>query len=148
MSGPPVLAEMAEHVVTPVIREADLARARAVVAGLREGGFRVFEITLSVPGATELIAELAAESDLIVGVGTVLTSGDAERAIAAGARFVVSPAVLPEVAAAARAGGAAAVLGALTPSEVIGARLAGAHAVKVFPASSVEGPAHLSPTYS
>jgi 2-dehydro-3-deoxyphosphogluconate aldolase/(4S)-4-hydroxy-2-oxoglutarate aldolase len=143
VSAGPTLAALAAHVVTPVIREPDAARARAVIAALREGGFRVFEVTLSVPDAAELVAELASDPDLIVGVGTVLTSDDAARAAEAGARFVVSPAALPEVAAAAREAGAAAVLGALTPTEVLAARAAGADAVKVFPAASVGGPAHV-----
>ena len=138
-----VLDALARHVVTPVVRESDTERAREVVAALREGGLRVFEITLSVPDAIGLIAELGRDADLTVGVGTVLSGADAARAVEAGARFVVSPAALPEVAEAARAGGAAAVLGALTPTEVVAARGAGADAVKVFPAASVGGPAHV-----
>ena len=143
MSDVSVLATLARHVVTPVVREADAERAREVVAALREGGLRVFEVTLSVPGAIDLVAELARDADLTVGVGTVLSGADAARAVEAGARFVVSPAALPEVAGAAHAGGAAAVLGALTPTEVVAARVAGADAVKVFPAGSVGGPSHV-----
>lgn len=138
-----VLATLADHVVIPVIREADAGRARGVVRALREGGFRVFEITMSVPGAVDLIEELAQDADLTVGVGTVLTADDAKRAVAAGARFVVSPALVSSVADVTRTTGAAAVLGAVTPTEVLAARSAGADAVKIFPADSVGGPRHL-----
>lgn len=143
MTPDSVLDVLRRHLVTPVIREASVERARAVVAALRQGGFRVFEVTMSVPEALALVETLASDADLTVGIGTVLRAEDAEAAVGAGARFVVSPAVLPDVAEAARSGGAAAILGALTPSEVLAARAAGAHAVKVFPAESVGGPAHV-----
>lgn len=143
MTPESVLDVLRRHLVTPVVREASIERARSVVAALREGGFRVFEITMSVPRALELVETLASDADVTVGIGTVLRADDAAAAVRAGARFVVSPAVLPDVAAAARSGGAAAILGALTPSEVLAARDAGAHAVKIFPAGSVGGPAHV-----
>lgn len=143
MTPHPVLAALAEDVVIPVIRESDADRAHDVIGALREGGFRVFEVTMSVPGAIDVIAELAQVPGLTVGVGTVLTEHDALRAVAAGARFVVSPALVPGVAEAARSTGAAVVLGALTPTEVLAARAAGADAVKIFPANSVGGPGHL-----
>ncbi len=137
------LDALRDHVITPVIREASTDRARTVVDTLRDAGFRVFEITLSVPGALDLVAELASEADLIVGVGTVFRRQEARLAVDVGARFVVSPTADPAVASAAREGAAAAVLGALTPTEVVSALAAGADAVKLFPASSVGGPSHV-----
>jgi len=143
VSQHPALSIVRDHVVTPVVRESDTERARRVVAALREGGFRVFEITMSVPGAIDLIAETAQHAGLTVGVGTVLDHDDARRAVAAGATFVVSPAFIPAVLEAAHAAGAAAILGAATPTEVHSAWSAGADAVKVFPAASFGGPSHL-----
>lgn len=143
MTPDATLDVLRRHLVTPVVRESSVERARAVVAALRQGGFRVFEVTMSVPDALTLVETLASDADLTVGLGTVLRAEDAEAAVRAGARFVVSPAVVPEVAEAARSGGAAAILGALTPTEVLAARHAGAHAVKVFPAESVGGAAHV-----
>lgn len=138
-----ILDALAEHVVIPVVREHDAERARLVVTSLRRAGFRVFEITLTVPGADALIRELAADPEVTVGVGTVFAPSDARRAIDAGASFVVTPATLPEVASATHEDGATAVIGALTPTEVATARDAGADAVKIFPVSSVGGPGHL-----
>lgn len=138
-----VLDALKAHVITPVVRESDAGRARLVTTGLRRAGFRVFEITLTVPGAMGLIRELAAEGDVTVGVGTVFTADDARLAAAAGARFVVTPAALPDVASAAHGAGAAAILGALTPTEIVAARRAGADAVKIFPVSSVGGATHV-----
>ena len=143
MSAADVLDSLARHVITPVVRESDASRARFVSRALRRGGFSVFEITLSVPGALDVIRELAEEPEVTVGVGTVFTADDARAAIRAGARFVVSPAAVPEVAHATREAGAAAILGALTPTEVLAARQAGADAVKIFPVASVGGPAHV-----
>jgi 2-dehydro-3-deoxyphosphogluconate aldolase/(4S)-4-hydroxy-2-oxoglutarate aldolase len=129
--------------VVPVVRttRADLA-ARAV-EWLRGAGITVFEITMTVPDAPGLIRSLASDPALLVGAGTVPDRAAAEACLDAGARFLVAPWVDAEVAAAARARGACALLGAMTPTEVRAALAAGADAVKVFPASSAGGPAHV-----
>jgi Entner-Doudoroff aldolase len=115
--------------------------ARAMDAAVR-GGFRVVEFTLGCPGAYELVEEfLAREEDLVVGVGTVLEPEEARRAIAAGASFIVSPATDEAVIQAARDGGAIAMPGAYTATELHRAHRAGAQLQKLFPAPAL-GPAY------
>lgn len=138
-----LLAALRRARVVPVVRTAEAAQAATAVAWLREAGITVFEITMTVPDAPGLIRRLAAEPGLIVGAGTVPDAAAAEACLAAGARFLVAPWVDPAVAAAARARGAMAMLGAMTPTEIRAALAAGADVVKLFPASSMGGPAHL-----
>jgi len=137
-----VLPQLVRDYVIPVVRTRETALARRAVEWLAAAGFRTFEITMTVPDAVALIAEASA-GGLLVGAGTVTDAATARRCIEAGARFVVSPAVVPEVAAACREKAALSMLGALTPTEVIAAVRAGADVVKIFPASSVGGPAHV-----
>ena len=137
-----LLDQLIAHGVLPVIRTSDADLARTAVAWLKEAGFRTFEITLTIPGAAALIAELAADPKLLIGAGTVLSAHDAERMVAAGARFIVSPCVVPAIGAACRQLAVPCLMGTLTPTEVFQALEAGAMAVKLFPAATV-GPAHL-----
>lgn len=143
MTGTDVLLELRGHGVVPVVRFGDGDEARRAVDVLYGAGFRTFEITLTVPDAIDLVQELAARPDVLVGLGTVLDPGDAARGLAAGARYVVSPVLQPALVPACLEAGAACLLGGLTPTEVLAAHRAGAHAVKVFPASAVGGAAHL-----
>jgi 2-dehydro-3-deoxyphosphogluconate aldolase/(4S)-4-hydroxy-2-oxoglutarate aldolase len=129
--------------VIPVIRTSRRDLAARAVEWLRGAGLSVFEVTMTVPDAPALIGELAADPALLVGAGTVPDRATAERCLAAGARFLVSPWVDPDIAAAARAASACAMLGAMTPTEVRAALSAGADVVKIFPASSAGGPAHI-----
>ena len=110
-----------------------------------EGGVRSIEITNTVPSCFELIRGLIATTfgRYPVGVGTVWDPGAVKEAKAAGASFVVTPVVLPEVAEACRQEDILCVLGALTPSEIYQARLAGAGLVKVFPITPVGGPRYV-----
>ncbi|MGG5808194.1 bifunctional 4-hydroxy-2-oxoglutarate aldolase/2-dehydro-3-deoxy-phosphogluconate aldolase [Falsiroseomonas sp. CW058] len=139
----PLIPRLRAARVIPVVRttRADLA-ARAV-EWLRGAGITVFEITMTVPDAPALIRGLADDPALLVGAGTVPDRAAAEACLEAGARFLVAPWVDPAIAAAARAGGACAMLGAMTPTEVRAALAAGADVVKLFPAASAGGPAHL-----
>lgn len=129
--------------VVPVIRTPDAALARRAVAWLRDEGFRVFELTMTTPRVLGLLDELSADPEILVGMGTVPDASAARDCVAAGARFLVTPWVAPEVAEAARAGGVACMLGAMTPTEVRAAVGAGAAAVKLFPAASAGGVGHL-----
>lgn len=129
--------------IVPVVRTSSAAHAATAAQWLREAGITIFEITLTIPDALSVIRELAAEPGLLVGAGTVPDAAAAEACIQAGARFLVSPWVDPSLAAPARAAGACLMMGALTPTEVRAARTAGADVVKIFPASSVGGPAHI-----
>jgi 2-dehydro-3-deoxyphosphogluconate aldolase/(4S)-4-hydroxy-2-oxoglutarate aldolase len=139
----PLIPRLSAARIVPVVRTTKPELARRAVAWLRDAGITVFEITLTVPDAPGLIRELSADPALLVGAGTVPDRAAAEACLAAGARFLVAPWVDPAVAEAARAAGACALLGAMTPTEVRGALAAGADAVKIFPASSAGGPAHI-----
>lgn len=139
----PLIAEFRRARVVPVVRTSTAALAATAVEWLREAGLHIFEITMTVPDAPELIRGLAARPGLLLGAGTVPDAAAAETCLTAGARFLVTPWVDPEVIAAARSAGACAMAGAMTPSEIRAALAAGAHVVKIFPASSVGGPAHI-----
>ena len=110
-----------------------------------EGGVQSIEITKTVPSCFELIKGLIATTfgRFPVGVGTVWDPGAVKEAKAAGASFVVTPVLLPEVAEACRQEDMLCVLGALTPTEIYQARLAGAALVKVFPIAPVGGPRYV-----
>jgi 2-dehydro-3-deoxyphosphogluconate aldolase/(4S)-4-hydroxy-2-oxoglutarate aldolase len=131
--------------VVPVLRLASAAMTIRAVDCLREAGFGTFEITLTTPGAVELVAELHARigATAVVGAGTVTDLDSARRCIDAGAQFLVSPCVVPGLAALAHEAGRAALIGGFTPTEVLAAHREGADVVKVFPAS-VGGPGYLA----
>jgi len=137
-----LLDQLLAHGVVPVVRTSSVDLARTSVGWLKEAGFRTFEITMTIPNAVSLIEELADDKDLLVGAGTVFTAAEADRVVAAGANYVVSPCVSAEVGAACRRLEVPSLMGTLTPTEVFNALQAGSTAVKVFPASTV-GPAHL-----
>jgi 2-dehydro-3-deoxyphosphogluconate aldolase / (4S)-4-hydroxy-2-oxoglutarate aldolase len=110
-----------------------------------EAGVHSIEITKTVPSCFELVKGLIATTfgRYPVGVGTVWDPGAVKEAKAAGASFVVTPVLLPEVAEACRHEDILCVLGALTPTEIYQARLAGAALVKVFPIAPVGGPRYI-----
>ena len=118
----------------PVI---DACRAAA------RGGLRLLEITLTTPGALEVIGELSREEGLLVGGGTVLSRADARAVAAAGGRFALSPVFDTGVVDEAHALGLLAVPGAATPREILAAHRHGARLVKVFPAGALGGPGFL-----
>jgi 2-dehydro-3-deoxyphosphogluconate aldolase/(4S)-4-hydroxy-2-oxoglutarate aldolase len=129
----------------PVLRARNAGQAHAVVQAMLAGGIRVVEVTMTVPGAVELLRELKSEygNELLLGSGTVTTGRQAEDTIEAGAEFVVSPSFHAEVVAATKASGKLSIPGALTPTEVITAWNAGADYVKIFPCSAVGGASYL-----
>jgi 2-dehydro-3-deoxyphosphogluconate aldolase/(4S)-4-hydroxy-2-oxoglutarate aldolase len=130
--------------VMAILRAENASRAEAVVDVLLEHGIRSLELTLTTAGALDVVARLAARvpEGTDVGVGTVLTADGVDRAVDAGARFVVSPSVDVAVIEAAARHGIASYPGAFTPTEISTAWNAGATAVKLFPAGSL-GPAYL-----
>lgn len=143
MGAHPLLSRLREARVVPVIRTQTTTQAARVVQWLRDGGLSIFEITLTVPDAANLIRELASDPGLIVGAGTVPDARSAAACLAAGATFIVAPWTDPSLADPCRERNALLILGGVTPTEVRGAFSAGAAVVKVFPASSVGGPAHV-----
>jgi 2-dehydro-3-deoxyphosphogluconate aldolase/(4S)-4-hydroxy-2-oxoglutarate aldolase len=130
--------------VVPVLRLGSTATTIRAVDCLREAGFGTFEITLTTPGAVELIAELHARvgATAVIGAGTITDLDAARRCVNAGAQFLVSPCVVSGLAALAHEAGRAALIGGFTPTEILAAHREGADIVKVFPAS-VGGPGHL-----
>ncbi|MGY0541196.1 bifunctional 4-hydroxy-2-oxoglutarate aldolase/2-dehydro-3-deoxy-phosphogluconate aldolase [Nocardioides sp. YJ-D4] len=132
-----------------VVRASRLDDPVALCRALAAGGIRTVELTYTTPGLTDLLAQVSARidtDDIVVGAGTVLSADQARAALAAGARFLVTPGLPPEAAeivAEGHAAGAAVVLGALTPTEVLTATTLGADAVKIFPARAV-GPRYFS----
>ena len=139
-----IVARIERERVVAVLRLADPDRLRAVIDALAAGGVRVFEVTMTVPGAIELIGQLAdgLPAELMVGAGTVLDADTARRAIAAGARFVVSPVFRRDVITACHERHVPAMPGCFTPTEIFDAWEAGADIVKVFPSTSL-GPAFI-----
>jgi len=107
------------------------------------GGLRVLEITLTTPGAFDVIAELARDETLIVGGGTVLTEKDVEKVAAAGGRFALSPVFDPEVIKASARSGLLAIPGTATPREALEAYRCGVEIVKIFPSAALGGPEYL-----
>ncbi|HEY1902702.1 MAG TPA: bifunctional 4-hydroxy-2-oxoglutarate aldolase/2-dehydro-3-deoxy-phosphogluconate aldolase [Terracidiphilus sp.] len=129
----------------PVLRARNASQAHAVVQAMLAGGVTVVEVTMTVPGAVDLLKELRREygAKLLLGSGTVTTAEQAEATIEAGAEFVVSPSLHPDVIAKTRALGKVSIPGALTPTEVITAWNAGADYVKIFPCSAMGGASYL-----
>lgn len=129
----------------PVLRAKSVAQGRAVVEAMIAGGVTVVEVTLTVPGAIDLMKELKKEygAKLLLGSGTVTTADQAQATIDAGAEFVVSPCLHPEVIAATKKNNKVSCPGALTPTEAITAWNAGADYVKIFPCSAVGGASYL-----
>ena len=143
---PETTQESIERVgLIPVLRARNATQAHAVVKAMIAGGVTVVEVTMTVPGAVDLLRELRREyaSELLLGSGSVVTAEDAEATIAAGAEFVVSPSFHADVVAKTRAMGKLSIPGALTPTEVIAAWRAGADYVKIFPCSAMGGASYL-----
>jgi len=127
--------------VVPVVRAASPREARMAADAVCKGGIPIVEITMTVPGAVDVIRELtkSGSSDVLVGAGTVLNAEAARRCLDAGAQFLVSPGLNLEVVKLAGKEGKLMMAGALTPTEVITAWEAGSDFVKVFPCGQVGG---------
>jgi 2-dehydro-3-deoxyphosphogluconate aldolase/(4S)-4-hydroxy-2-oxoglutarate aldolase len=123
--------------VVAVIRLQDPTKLRAVIDALAAGGIRALEVTMTVPGAIQLIADIAPSlpDGFLIGAGTVLDADTARRAVEAGAQFVVSPIFRPAVIDEAHRLERPAMPGCFSPTEIQHAWEAGADIVKVFPAT-------------
>ena len=138
------VAEVERLGIVAIIRLQDPAALRGVIDALANGGVKALEVTMTVPRAIEMIAELAPTlpDDFLFGAGTVLDADTAHRAARAGAQFIVSPVLRPEVIKAAHDDGIPVMPGCFTPTEILEAWELGADVVKVFPVTSV-GPSYL-----
>ena len=144
-----MLQIFAEDRLVGVIRTPTPELAERAARALAEAGVRLVEITLTVPDATELIAKLAndpafRDTGAVIGAGTVLSGAQAEESILAGARFVVSPALIPAMITVARAHDAMTMPGTLTATEMVAAADLGADYIKVYPVATVGGPAYIA----
>jgi 2-dehydro-3-deoxyphosphogluconate aldolase/(4S)-4-hydroxy-2-oxoglutarate aldolase len=129
--------------IVPVVRAASANLARTACEAVALGGIPIVEVTLTVPGAIEVIAELGRTMgrELMIGAGTVLDAVAAQACLDAGAQFLVSPGFDRNTLELAKSTGVLVMAGALTPTEVITAWEAGADFIKVFPCSNLGGPA-------
>jgi 2-dehydro-3-deoxyphosphogluconate aldolase/(4S)-4-hydroxy-2-oxoglutarate aldolase len=134
-------ARVEEIGLVPVIRTSSAEDARFAVEEVSHGGIPLIEVTMTVPGAIEVIRDLVKEvPEVILGAGTVLDVETARRCIDAGAQFISSPALdIPCVELVAKNPEIIMMTGALTPTEVLAAWKAGADFVKIFPCSLVGG---------
>jgi 2-dehydro-3-deoxyphosphogluconate aldolase/(4S)-4-hydroxy-2-oxoglutarate aldolase len=140
-----VRARIIEVGVVPVVRASSGLQAMSAARAVCDGGIPVVEMTMTVPGAVGVIAELsrAIGDQVLIGAGTVLDVDAARACVEAGAQFLVSPGFDAKTVQFARERGILIMPGALTPTEVITAWKAGADFVKIFPAGSVGGPSYI-----
>jgi 2-dehydro-3-deoxyphosphogluconate aldolase/(4S)-4-hydroxy-2-oxoglutarate aldolase len=135
-----IRARIEEVGIFPAVRVASPDLALFAAESVFEAGIPIVEITMTVPSAINVIAQLARTyPGLIVGAGTVLDADTAQRCLDAGARFLTSPGLVPEVVEFALKKNTVIIPGALTPSEVIAAWKAGVDFVKIFPCAPVGG---------
>lgn len=132
------LEQILDYKIVAILRGCTPDRIPDIAAALAEGGVRLMEITLNSPGALESIRQLSGimGDRMLVGAGTVLTAAEAEAAVDAGARFIISPTLDIETIRRTRQLGAISIPGAFTPTEILTAYRNGADIIKVFPAGS------------
>jgi 2-dehydro-3-deoxyphosphogluconate aldolase/(4S)-4-hydroxy-2-oxoglutarate aldolase len=141
--------EVAERIVAvgiiPVVRASSARQALQAAEAVCAGGIPIVEVTMTVPSAVDVIAQLAKSvgREVLVGAGTVLDAESAQRCVDAGAEFLVSPAFDPDTVKRAKQLDRVMMAGALTPTEVLAAWGAGSDFVKVFPCGSVGGPKYI-----
>ena len=136
---------MFDEKVAAIIRVPQPETAVNLAHALLNAGFKCVEVTLTVPGALDVIKTLAdaASADCMIGAGTVTSAADARACIKAGAQFIVSPICETDIVRPCREAGVVAIPAGLSATEIMTAWRVGAHVVKVFPAGSVGGPAYI-----
>jgi len=134
-------AKIREVGVIPIVRAASAKHAVQAAEAVCAGGIPIVEITMTVPGAIDLIAQLAKTlgNEILIGAGTILDPETAQRCIDAGAEFIVSPGFDRDTVEYVKRLGKLMAAGALTPTEVVNAWKAGSDFVKIFPCGSVGG---------
>jgi 2-dehydro-3-deoxyphosphogluconate aldolase/(4S)-4-hydroxy-2-oxoglutarate aldolase len=141
MTRDEVARKIREIGVVPVVRATSARHAQMAAEAVYAGGIPIVEVTMTVPGAVELIAQLANRlgSEVLIGAGTVVDAATAARCLDAGAQLVVSPGLDLETIRFVNSRDVLMMAGALTPTEVIGAWKAGSDFVKIFPCGSMGG---------
>lgn len=129
------------------IRTETAKQALGVVEAQARGGIAVFEISVAIPGSSEILHHFANQAEILVGAGGVVDAAQATEAAQAGARFIVAPIMSPAVLQACNDNHITCILGGLTPTEIIMAHQAGAEMVKVFPVNALGGSNYLRSLY-
>ena len=144
MNKEEVRVRIEEIGIIPAVRMSSAEDARFATEAVSNGGIPIVEITMTVPGAIEVISDLARNSpELIVGAGTLFDVETARRCLDAGATFLTSPGLDLAIVEFARKENIVVLAGALTPTEVTTAWKAGSDFVKVFPCSQVGGDSYI-----
>lgn len=131
--------------IIPVVRAKSTDDALRIADFIREGGINTIEITMTVPGAINVMQRLTEESgdEVLLGAGTVLDAETARCSILAGAEYIVSPCLNKDLIKMCKRYSKIAIPGAMTPTEILNAWEMGADIVKVFPAAQLGGPAYI-----
>ena len=143
MSLNSVFEQLRQFPVIPIVRTSTTELAATAIEWLIEAGLRTFEITMTIPGAVDLMTQYASRENILVGAGTVTSEDQAKSCLDAGARFIVSPCIVSKLPEISHQRGAPCFLGALTPTELHNAVRASADAVKIFPIKSMGGVTYL-----
>lgn len=146
MNREEVLQQIRKVALVPVLRATSADLAIKAAAAIEAGGVSLLEVTMTVPGAIDVISAVIKSSQgrVLVGAGTVLDAETARACIIAGAQFIVSPALNERTIELCRRYSVVVIPGALTPTEIVTAWEAGADIVKVFPCGALGGPRYLS----
>lgn len=142
----PAFERLRQTGIVPVVRAASVDVAVALSRALVEGGIDVLEITLTVPGATEVLQELrrVLSPGVLLGAGTVTRLTEVQACLESGVEFIVTPVCVPELVAPCHDAGVLTAIGAATPTEVWQAWSSGTDFVKVFPISALGGPSFIA----
>lgn len=140
---PAAFSALREHRLVAAIRAESPDAAQQAAIAIARGGIRHIEITFTIPDAARVMKALASDPAMIVGSGTTLTAAQARAALDAGARFLIAPNLSAEVAEVAGDARVMYAPGAYTTTEILAARAAGAHVVKVYPVGVAGGPAYI-----
>lgn len=145
MTKQEVAKRICEIGIVPVVRAASAKQGMQAAEAVCAGGIPIVEMTMTVPGAIDLISQLVDSmgSEVLVGAGTVTDAETAQQCIDAGAEFLVSPGFDLETVKLASCAGKLIMAGALTPTEVITAWKAGSDLVKIFPCETVGGATYI-----
>lgn len=140
-----VIEQIQKIGILPVLRADSVARALKIAQAIEAGGITALEVTMTVPGAIDVIRTLAEQAGdrILIGAGSVLDPETARLCMLAGAQFVVSPTLKVATIEMCHRYGVAVMPGAITPTEVLTAWEAGADIVKVFPCSAMGGASYL-----
>jgi 2-dehydro-3-deoxyphosphogluconate aldolase/(4S)-4-hydroxy-2-oxoglutarate aldolase len=134
-----VLAIIGKFRVLPIVAIKNAIDATALADALKAGGLSLVEVTFRTAAAEDAIRAIAARGDMLVGAGTIVTVGQAKKAIDAGAKFIVSPGLDADVVRFCLDAGIAVTPGICTPSEVMAAMKLGLSTLKFFPAEAYGG---------